>query len=208
MTQDQAEVPATSTEIVAPPATYYRWTRYVMAIMLIGGGLWFAYDGWIGWPGHNERLYAVQRERDAAEKAGDSTKVTQLNVKISKMNRHYSGKDLLAQRALGAVLPPAGVALLIWTLYNSRGAYRLSGDTLHVPGHPPVPLSAIRRIDKRLWDRKGIAFIDYELDGATGGSERSGQLKLDDFVYERKPTDEIYERIEHYVTPPAHDDAA
>jgi hypothetical protein len=62
-----------------------------------------------------------------------------------------------------------------------------------------VPLSAIRRIDKRLWDRKGIAFIDYDLDGSGGAG---GRLKLDDFVYERKPTDEIYERIERFVTPP------
>lgn len=202
MTQDQAVSSNTSHEIVAPPAKYYRWTRYVMSIMLIGGGLWFAYDGWIGWPGHNERLDRAEADREAAVKAGDKAKETELNVKISKMNRRYGGKDLLLQRGLGVALPPAGIALLIWTLYNSRGAYRLSGETLHVPGHPPVPLGAIRRIDKRLWDRKGIAFIDYELDGAR---PTTGRLKLDDFVYERPPTDEIYDRIEKFISPPAED---
>ena len=204
MTTD-ASATTPHTEIVAPPASYYRRTRYLMVVMLIGGGLWFAYDGWVGWPGHNARLNAAEAARDAAVKSGDKEKERQLNVEISKMNRRYTSKDLLLQQFLGATLPPAGVALLIWTLYNSRGAYRLSGDTLHVPGHPPVPLDTVRRIDKRLWDRKGIAYIDYELDGGGGGVTRDGRIKLDDFVYDRKPTDDIYDRIERYVTPPADD---
>jgi hypothetical protein len=203
MTLD-ASAPTPETDIVAPAGSYYRRTRYIMAVLLIGGGLWFAYDGWIGWPGHNARLDAAETARDDAAKAGDKLKETELNVEISKMNRRYTTKDLLLQRALGLLLPPAGAALLIWTLYNSRGVYRLSSDTLHVPGHPPVPLSAIRRVDKRLWDRKGIAYIDYELEGA-GADGKTGRIKLDDFVYERKPTDEIFERIESFISPAAAD---
>jgi hypothetical protein len=62
-----------------------------------------------------------------------------------------------------------------------------------------VPLDAITELDKRLWDRKGIAMVSYELPGGGG----SGTLKLDDFIYEREPTDEIYKRIEDYVAPSA-----
>jgi hypothetical protein len=87
------------------------------------------------------------------------------------------------------------VAGLAWFLYTSRGEYRLSGDTLTVPGHPPVPLQFIRSLDKSFWDRKGIAYIDYELPAPSV----SGRIKLDDFVYERPPTDAIVERIEHYL---------
>jgi len=75
------------------------------------------------------------------------------------------------------------VLVLFWTRYHSRGQYRLDGDVLYVPGHPPVPLGTIGKIDKRRWDRKGIAYIHYEL---TGG--RIGCLRLDDFVYQREPT--------------------
>ena len=53
----------------------------------------------------------------------------------------------------------------------------------------------ITAIDKRQWDRKGIAYVDYEVNGT------HGRLKLDDFVYEREPTDRIYDAIVQFVQP-------
>jgi hypothetical protein len=92
---------------------------------------------------------------------------------------------------LSFALPVLALAMLLRTLYVTRGRYRLADDVLEVPGHPPVPLSAISQIDRRLWERKGIAMLDYEL--ADG---RRGRLKLDDYAYQRKPTDAIFARIE------------
>ena len=97
---------------------------------------------------------------------------------------------------IGGVL--VALALLAWTLYRSRGQYRLSGDTVHIPGHPPVKISEITEINNTLWERKGIAKIKY----ATA-SGQSGEFKLDDFVYDRTPTDQIFERIERAVAPEA-----
>ena len=71
----------------------------------------------------------------------------------------------------------------------------MAGDTLEVPGHPPVTLENIRKIDKRKWDRKGIAYLHYEI----GTPPHPGVLKLDDFAYERGPTDDILERVEKGV---------
>ena len=64
-----------------------------------------------------------------------------------------------------------------------------------MPGHPAIPLSAIRTIDKKLWDRKGIAYIEYE---ETEGGPRK-KFRVDDVVYEREPTDRIMDRIEAYA---------
>jgi hypothetical protein len=80
-------------------------------------------------------------------------------------------------------------------LRSTRGEYRLDGDTLHVPGHPPIPLSSIRLIDKAIWERKGIARIEYEL----GESGQRNSFKLDDIAYLREPTDQILDRIEAYA---------
>ena len=190
----EAQVTSASSDIiVAKPATYYRMTRYVMVLAFVGMGLWFCYDGWIGWPYGNQRLEEISGELTAAQQANDTEAITRLSEEQKKYN-HHKDTDILLQKVLGFVLPPLGIVMLVWALYNSRGVYRLSGQTLEVPGHPPVSFDHIRRLDKQLWDRKGIAYVDYDVDGQTG------RLKLDDFVYERKPTDDIYKRIDDYVT--------
>lgn len=177
-------------DIVARPGSYYRRARYLMSLLLILGGAYFLYDGYVGYPKHNEALAAVKRQIGDAEVAGDNDKVAALNVELSEMDKEHSASDIRLQRQLGYALPPVGLALLAWMLYRSRGVYRLSGDTLHIPGHPPVSISEITEIDNTLWQRKGIAHLKYATaDGA------SGAFKLDDFVYERKQTDAIYDRI-------------
>jgi hypothetical protein len=170
---DRPTPPGSQDEIVAGAGTYYRVTRFIMTLLLLGLGGWFLYDGYIGYPAENQA--AIERGHEPP----------------------HSEWSLFLQRALGWTLPPLGVLMLVWTLYNSRGTYRLSGNTLQIPGHPPVDLDEIVRVDRSLWDRKGIAYIDYEI--ADG---RAGKMKLDDFVYDREPTDRIFERIEQHLLPP------
>lgn len=166
-----AKRPVVRGEIVAGPGRYYRYARYVLTALFFGFGLWCIYDGFVSWPAKNAEL--VQQ--------GKAREYTDMSININ--------------RALGVVLPVASLALLAWTFHNSRGRYRLTADdVLEVPGHPPVPLAAIRRVDKSLLDRKGILFLDYELD--TG---QAGRLKLDDFVYDQTPTDQIFDRIDDHI---------
>jgi hypothetical protein len=198
MTSEQSPPPASASagDIVARAGQYYRNTRYIMCALLVGAGLWFGYDGFVGWPEHNRKLAEVKRQVEQAERAGDEQAAAAARTQLGKMSKEHSSDDIRLQKILAFALPPVGIALLAWALYNSRGAYRLSGNVLHVPGHPPVALDQITRIDKRLWDRKGIAYLDYEVQG-----HPAGRIKLDDFVYERKPTDDIYERVERAVAP-------
>jgi len=103
----------------------------------------------------------------------------------------HTDLDIRWQKNLAVALPIGGVLFLIWTLFNSRGAYQLQGSTLSVPGHPPVQLADIIEVDGSKWDRKGIAYITYKTAG-----EAAGKLRLDDFVYQQDPTDEIFKRIQ------------
>lgn len=162
---DTAPVP--QADIVAGAGRYFRNTRYLMTVLLLGFGIWCIRDGFFEWP----RQIAAAQERREKEP--------------------HSRMDVLINQFLGIVLPPAGLFMLGWTLYRSRGVVRFSKDTLHVPGHPPVPLSAITGVDDKLWERKGIAFVSYQL--PTG---LRGTLRLDDFIYDRPPIDQIYERIQ------------
>jgi hypothetical protein len=174
-------------EIVARAGRYYRNTRYVMTVVLLGMAGWFAYDGFITYPRDNE-----QHRRYVADP---------VNNKDAPV---HTETDIRMQKVLAGILPAVAAGLLGWTLYRSRGAYRLKDDVLSVPGHPDVPLEAITRIDKSKWDRKGIAYLDYELPGGAGaGAGTTGTLKLDDFIYERPPTDRIMEAIEAKLLPAA-----
>ena len=197
MTEQVDDIPIDpNSELVAEPAPGYRWKHMILAVGLIVFGLWFAYDGWIRWPNENRRAEQVQRDKDKAQEEHDDAKVQELAKELEQLSRH-SGTDLLIQKLLAFILPAGGIAWGIWTLRETRGVYRMTGGTLAVPGHPPITYDDIRRIDKRKWDRKGVAFVHYE----TGIPPQPGILKLDDFAYDRRATDAILERIERNVVP-------
>jgi hypothetical protein len=168
--------PAASGEIVATAARDYRIKRFILVAVLLVYGLMCIRDG----------FYRYPRENDQAKAKGEE-------------NLPHPGFDVQFNQVLAVLLPPFAIAFLLWCLYNSRGAYRFDGQTLRVPGHPPVPLGAIRKIDRARWDRKGIAYIEYQLPGES----KTGRLKLDDFIYQREPTDQIYEQITAAVLPAA-----
>jgi len=170
-----ATSPSIEPDITARAGTYYRRARYLIVAACILLGAYFMYDGFVGYPNQNANAFKLDP-----------------NAK-----QPQSDLDIVIQKVLGIVLPIVGVAYLVWTLRNSRGEVRLSGSVLHAPGHPPIPIDAITQIDKQKWDLKGVAFLHYELSSGT-----KGRLRLDDFVYERKPIDEIYKRIEETLLPP------
>jgi hypothetical protein len=179
-----------SVPIIAGPGRYYRNTRYIMAALTVVMGFWFGYDGFVRWPAEHQKVVELTQEAQTNNSPALRDEL--------KSHTDHSETDILLQRILAFALPPLGTCLLLWALYNSRGEYRLVDQTLLVPGHPPVPLSAIRELDESAWNRKGIAKVAYELSDA----RRSGNLKLDDFVYERRPTDQIYDRIKAHLLPP------
>ena len=183
--------PADTDELIAEPEAGYRWKHLIVAVAMIAFGLWFAYDGWIKWPRENQRIAQVQKDKEEASRVNNTAEVERLAKELQSLNRHTE-MDLLIQKLLAFALPAFGIFWGAWTLKDTRGVYRMTGNTLHIPGHPPVNVDDIRRIDKRKWDKKGIAYLHYEI----GQPPKAGVLKLDDFAYERKPTDDMLDRVE------------
>ena len=183
-------------EIVAYPEVGYRWKHLILSIIAIAGGLWFAYDGWINWPNQNQMAVKVEKQLERAQRDKDDKKAADLAAELRKYEKHNDASILL-QKILAFTLPAFGLFWAVWTIKDTRGQLRLADGTLHVPGHPPIPFDHIRRIDKRKWERKGIAYLHYE----HGASQRV--LKLDDYAYERQQTDDILEQIEKNVLSPA-----
>jgi hypothetical protein len=165
--------PVSLADIVAKAGAYYRNARYIICALALGLGLYFAYDGWIGYPNERERYERMTEQQRAVA------------------HEPHTLLDIQIQKELAAALIPLAPILLAFFLHRSRGEYRLSGTTLHVPGHPPVPFDAIVGIDKSKWDRKGIIHIDYKLDD----SAPTRRLTLDDFIYEQVATDKIVDAL-------------
>lgn len=177
--------------IVAQPDFWYRVKRYIMVLALIAMGPWFGYDGWKGWPAENQKHDQLQQELATARKEHNDAKVDELNKNPLTSNAPHSELALQIQKVLAFLLPLLGIVMAVWTMRASRGVYRLDGDVLEVPGHPRVKLQDVVEIDRSRWDRKGIAAVYYS---RPNGSK--GKLIIDDFIYEREPTDKIFERIE------------
>jgi hypothetical protein len=183
--------PAPGPEIAARAYVWYRVKQSAMAILLIGWGLWSVYDGYYKWPADNQKIAQLKKEIESLPK--EDQKRTEKEIELRKQKEH-TALDIKFNQVLGWALPPIGLFLLIRAFYVSRGAYRLRDNTLLVPGHPPVPLDAVKSIDKGKWDRKGIAYLNYELLNG-----KKGKLTIDDYIYEREPTDDIMKRVEEYT---------
>jgi len=181
-------------EIVARHSREYRLRGYAVALLFFACAGWFAYDGWVGWPGENRTIAGIEQEQDAARAASDSDRLDRAKEELRKHKRHTE-TDIMLQRVLAVSIPPACLLFLAWWVYRSRGRYHLQGHTLTVPGHPNIPLEAITRIDKALWDRKGIAIVHYN----PAGSSAAATFRLDDIIYESEPTDRILQRLEAYL---------
>lgn len=159
-------------EIVARPSTRHRIKLGIVALVFLGAGAWFVIDGFFRWPEENRIALGL------------------------KQNQPHSDLDVQLQRVLAVLFVVVGGGLVVRVCMKSRGEYRLTGSVLQVSGHPPIDFETVTslKIDKRRWKHKGIAVIDYELPDGTKGS-----FTLDDFYFDRVPTDAIFDRIEAIV---------
>ena len=168
---------ANQSEIIAPPGREYRIRRYLFVGLMVAAGLWFAYDGFIGYPRQWEKFSRMTPD----ERAHTTAPPPPFSIRIQK--ELALSLLLLAPTCLGIFL------------YRSRGSYRMNAETLSVPGHPPVQFSQILELDKSLWDRKGIAKVTYR----TVSRDATQTLRLDDFIYQYQPVRQIVARIEKYL---------
>jgi len=197
---EQVTTAVPESDIVATGGAYYRRMRYIVAGILVITAVWLAYDGWVNWPAMNRKYTEITNQIDEATRQIESSddKPAKDRMEHARENLIQERKDLkfhddlaiLLQKILTFALPVLGGALVMWAHHNSRGEIRLTHDTLTAPGHPPVHLDQIVALDTRLWDKKDIAYVDYDVPPA------KGRIKLDAFLYETDPIVKIYERIE------------
>ncbi|MBK1833995.1 hypothetical protein [Roseibacillus ishigakijimensis] len=101
-------------------------------------------------------------------------------------------KEQLYIGILCTILLLVAIFFLLRTLGRTM---RVTGEGYIPPGGKLIPFSAIKRIDARKWDTKGLATLYYERDG------KEQKSKVDGMVYgqfkkeEGEPAQRLYERI-------------
>lgn len=152
-----------------------------------------------GWPeglteyeGYKE---AVKSEGNKANPPMWTTYTDERGWSSTAPAKSYSGAKVREQLYFGAGSGVLMVVALVVLLRISRRSMRVDDEAYYAPGGARIPFRDIRRIDKRKWTTKGLAFLFYEVGGALR------KVKVDGMVYgqfkadEGAPAERLFERI-------------
>ncbi len=171
--------------------------RYlIMATICIGGGLWFAYDGFIAWPADLPAAEAYDELReieDAEERIGRWEALANENgwpKSTPKKTAEELRRDIVGQYFWMTLCFCAGVPALVY-FFASRGTWVEETQTgLTTSWGQSMNFSDVSLLNKRRWAKKGIAKAYYSENGA------SKIFTFDDFKYEREPMGKMLVRLE------------
>ncbi len=194
--------------------------NYLIRLGIVGsvcvmGGLWFLYDGLVGYPAKRERgldrIQFFEEHQDDIDAKGEKLGELQLSEmwKERAAERGWPTDNPLNPETGKALAPVdineqffyAGGAGLIGLGFLSRLVYMLGrwveteGTTLRTKSGQQVDFSQITALDKKKWQSKGIAWVDYQAEG------RKGKIRLDDYYYDRAATKAILRQIEAAIDP-------
>lgn len=196
----------------------FKW----LGLGALGFMLYCLYDGYINWPDQQVRGLAYKA---IAEEGLTEEELSKLREDIHSENEFYqrlkkfraddervaeewgavvqekgwaaeppeklrSDGDIVGQYVMAAIVAIIGVWMLMTVWLASGRWIELRDGVIHTSSGQSFPLASVTQIDKRQWRDKGIARVRYDHDG------RKGRFVVDDYKYDRKPTDEILARIE------------
>lgn len=164
-------------EIVTTLSRQWRNRILFQTVFFIGFGCWFYYDGAVGYPRHNDRLAQFA----AAKARGEAAEWRAFAEKQGWAGQDhpdpYTADDLKVQYVLGTICVVGGLLALAWFLVSRRQKLTFDGQTVCGVYGQRVALEAFVEVDKRKWDRKGIAYAFYEEDG------KRRRLTIDDYKF-------------------------
>ncbi|TWU30045.1 hypothetical protein [Bythopirellula polymerisocia] len=187
----------------------------IVGVVCVFGGLWFLYDGLVGYPAKRERgldrIEFFEEHKDDLDDKGNKLGELQLSESWKKRAAEKgwptdnplnpeTGKPL-AVVDINEQFFYAGGAGLIGLGFLSRLVFMLGrwvesdGKQLRTKGGQQAKFSQITSLDKKKWQAKGIAFVTYQGEGG------KGKIRLDDYYYNRPAMQVILREIEAAIDP-------
>ena len=164
-------------EIVTTLSRQWRNRMLLQTAFFFGFGLWFFYDGAISYPQHNARISQFA----AAKARGEANDWREFAGKRGWPGQDhpapYSRGEIKTQFVLGAVSAEVGLMVFAWFLISRHLKMTSDGQTVCGVRGQRVPLDVFVGVDRRKWDRKGIAYAFYEEVG------KRRRLTIDDYKF-------------------------
>jgi hypothetical protein len=189
--------------LIARASNTVRNKNLLIIAMCVLCAVWFAYDGFIGWPQRNDRLVTSMIEESKTPTsriktedlptieawptwAQADTTQHQLMADVAKRNgrdEFKSETDILVQKLIVLGLALASAASIWW--FQHCQARRAIAEAATVSPSPGViiPWTSITIVDNTRWKKTGIVDITYQ--EAPGG--RPAKAKFDDYELDREP---------------------
>lgn len=155
----------------------WRNRQLMMTAFLFGFGLWFLYDGMIGYPSKNEQ-FAKFEEMQAAGTEGEWEAFALEKGWPAKPPKHaYEPSQIRTQYILAGVSMALGGSALVWLLVCRTRKLRMDDEAIYGDTGKKVLFDSIQGVNKKKWESKGIAYAIYEEAGKTQN------LTIDDYKY-------------------------
>ena len=177
--------------------------RYVaLATVCLLMAAWFGYDGLVGYPAQlpAAEAYDQIRDLDAAKRAERWKQITadkNLPKETPKKTAEQLRSDIVGQYFWGGINLLVGLpALFLWL--RSRGSWvESTAGGLTTSWGQSLQFSEVTLLDKKKWERKGIAKATYTPAEGVGPK----LFVFDDFKFEREPLDHMLRDLEKHLLP-------
>lgn len=182
----------------------WRDRMIIVLLMLLGSSAWFFYDGAVAYPKYNVKADAyaeIQRVYQADEN------LVREKWKALAIENHWNPEDVPKKRKdeeqqfrWGTGLAILSVIFLLWMLREMRRVILADDEKFLGIGRMIPPFNGLREvryesvfgIDKRRWDKKGIAVVFYK----TNSGARASVI-VDEYKY--AGSERILERCEAVI---------
>ncbi len=171
----------------------FLWRLALVALFCLFMAGWFLFDGLWTYPRQRER--ALEYERLEAEERLDEWEgiAQQRGWPTDNPGEPKTEADIVTQLVFVGLLTPPGLFFLFRYL-RARKRWVESTDTgLRTSWGQQLDFDQITTLNKRQWDKKGIAKVAYQQDG------RTRRLVLDDWKFEADPTTAILREVESRI---------